>query len=85
LPTLTTVTLSAYSQRSQAATGAVADEYLYSVRVTREAWSRINFANLPGVDVVAAFEQFELRRDMLKSGRFRPIAPLSLIATTAGE
>jgi len=77
LPTLITVALSAYSQRPNAATGVVGDEYLYSVRATRDAWAHINFANLSALDVVTALERFELRREMLKSGRLRSVVPFS--------
>ena len=36
LPTVETVALSAYSQRPDRATSAIRDEYLYSVRVSRD-------------------------------------------------
>jgi Protein of unknown function (DUF4236) len=75
LPNVTTVTLSAYSQRPSKATGNVDDEYLYSVHANREAWSRINFGNLPAIDMAEALAQFDLRRDMTKTGVFRPIEP----------
>lgn len=77
LPTVQTLVLSAYSQRPDVTTGAISDEYLYSVRITREAWSKINFQNLGALDIVEALGQFELRRDMLKSGRFKAIEPLA--------
>ncbi|MDQ3232112.1 MAG: hypothetical protein M3Q07_09850, partial [Pseudobdellovibrionaceae bacterium] len=70
LATSQTVTLSGYSQRTNAATGQIDDEYLYSARVTRPQWSTLNFSNLKAIDVVEAFERFELKRDMLKTGRF---------------
>ena len=41
-----TVTLSAYTQRPNPATGGVQDDYVYSVRVHRDAWSRIHFEKL---------------------------------------
>ncbi|MBI3044982.1 MAG: hypothetical protein HYY78_19360 [Betaproteobacteria bacterium] len=76
LPKAEEVVLSAFSQRSNKATGVVGDEYLYSVRVKREQWSEISFDKLEGVDVITALERFELRRDMTKTGVFRPIEPL---------
>ena len=80
LPSSQEVILSAFSQRSDRATGAVADEYLFSVRVKRGEWVTINFANLQDIDVITALERFELRRDMSKTGMFRPIEPISATA-----
>lgn len=80
LPTVTTATLSAYSQRTNKATGQVADEYLYSSRVTREQWLRLNFANLESVDVVEALAAFDLRRTMSKTGVFKPIQPFDSVS-----
>jgi len=45
------------------------------VRVGREAWSEINFEMLPMIDVVEALAQFDLRRNMSKTGVFKPIEP----------
>ncbi|MBK1656531.1 DUF4236 domain-containing protein [Allochromatium vinosum] len=76
LPTLRETLVSAYSQRRSRATGTVEDEYLLSVRVDREAWSRIDFVHLHLVDPIEALEQFELRREMTRTGIFRPIEPM---------
>lgn len=78
LPTMNVVTLSAYSQRPNKVTGQIQDEYLYSVCVDRTAWSRINFNHLSVVDLVEAFTQFALRRNMTKTGVFKPIEPYTL-------
>jgi len=75
LPTVESVTLSAYSQRPDKATGKIVDEYLYSVCVERGAWSAINFHNLAAVDMVESLAQFNLRRKMTKTGIFKPIEP----------
>jgi len=77
LPTLQRVVLAGYSQRRSKATGQVDDEYLYSVMVDREAWSRLDFtdAGLEALDVVEALSQFELRRNMSKTGLFKAIRP----------
>ena len=75
LPTTSQVILSGYSQRASRKTGCVEDEYLYSVRVTREAWEHINFDNLGALDIVECFEQFELRRKVTKTGIISPIEP----------
>ncbi len=77
LPGVRTVTLSAYSQRPDPATAQVRDEYIYSVRLTREGWSRIDFTNLAVLDPVACLESYELRREMSASGEFEPIEPLA--------
>jgi hypothetical protein len=77
LPLANAVVLSGYSQRSNKATGRVGDEYLLSVRVTRGEWMKIAFDQLAHIDVVASLEQFELRRQMSKTGIFKPIEPFS--------
>lgn len=74
-PKTNTVILSAYSQRPNKATGQVENQYLYSVKVERAAWSRINFENLDSIDIVEALAQFDLRREMSKTGVFKGIAP----------
>lgn len=75
LPNAQEVVLSAYSQRPDRSTGHVADEYLYSVRVNRASWAHINFDNLQSLDVVEALSQFDLKRNMTKTGVFKPIEP----------
>ncbi|MDH1732312.1 DUF4236 domain-containing protein [Pseudomonas chengduensis] len=77
LPKATQVTLSGYSQRPDKATGRITDEYLFSVRVGRGAWSDIDFGRLADVDVVEALARFDLRRQMTKTGVFKPIEPFS--------
>jgi len=72
------VVLSAYSQRTNSSTGKITDEYLYSVRVSRDKWANINFRNLKNLDVVEALAQFELRRDMTKTGVFKSIQPFEV-------
>jgi len=75
LPTVQSVVCSGYSQRVDPATGNPNDDYLLSVRVTREAWSRIEFGSLARVDPAAALARFELRSDCSASGRFAAIEP----------
>jgi hypothetical protein len=75
LPACERAILSAYSQRASKRTGHVEDEYLYSVRASRERWLSLNFDDLAQVDPVEAFNAFEARRTMTKSGVFKPIAP----------
>lgn len=77
LPNATTVVLSGYSQRPDKATGRITDEYLFSVRVGRAAWSDIDFGRLASIDVVEALARFDLRRQMTKTGIFKAIEPFS--------
>jgi len=62
LPTTTLVVLSGYSQRVDKSTARVTDQYLYSVRVARDAWRQIDFEKLDALDVVECFTRFDLRR-----------------------
>lgn len=77
MPALRSVVVSGYSQRRSRSTGHVEDEYLYSVRIGRGQWQSINFSDLASVDPVHALERFDLRRDMTKTGVFKPITPFS--------
>lgn len=77
-PKIEQVILSAYSQRPDKATGQIRDEYLYSVKITRDEWHSINFENLEQLDVVEALTRFKLRRDMTKTGVFKPIQPFDI-------
>lgn len=76
LPLLEEVVLSAYSQRRDLATGRVADEYLYSIKVRRSDWSKIDFSHLKSVDAGEALSKFEIRRNMTKTGVFKTIEPV---------
>lgn len=78
LPSVNQVTLSAYSQRPNKATAHVQDDYLYSVKVQRTDWQAINFSALSDLDVVAAFDRFELRRNMSVTGIFKAIEPFPM-------
>lgn len=80
LPTVEEVALSAYTQRPVPSTGHAVDTYVYSVRIQRHKWSQINFANLAVLDVVAAFEQFELRRKVGRGGQLEAIEPFAASA-----
>ncbi|MEQ1661495.1 MAG: hypothetical protein ABL877_02240 [Thiobacillus sp.] len=75
LPKAEEVVLSGYSQRPDKSTGEVQDQYLYSVRVRRPEWGRINFANLDDVDPTEALGLFEIRREITKAGLFKTIVP----------
>lgn len=80
LPLVEQVVLSGFSQRRDKGTGRLDDEYLYSVKVCRQAWRSIEFspASLTELDVVEALSRFELRRAMTKTGIFKPITPFAI-------
>ena len=78
LPTCKKVVISAFSQRHDSKTGKLGDEYLYSAVIDREIWQRIDFCALNKIDVVAAMAQFNLRREMTKTGRFKAIQPFMI-------
>ncbi|MCE9663662.1 DUF4236 domain-containing protein [Halomonas sp. M5N1S17] len=79
LPTVQEARISGYCPIIDSATGGERDQYLYSVKVTRLQWSKIDFDQLQQVDPVAAMEAFTLRRDMTKTGVFRDIEPFKLV------
>ncbi|WP_017429916.1 DUF4236 domain-containing protein [Vreelandella jeotgali] len=79
LPAVQEARVSGYRESVDAATGSRHDQYLYSIKVTRERWERIHFDALEEVDPVAAVEAFTLRRDMTKTGIFRGIDPFKLV------
>ena len=85
LPTVQNVVVSGYSQRSNKVTGKIMDEYLYSVKVSREKWSKLNFGNLSAIDVTESLNQFELRREMSKSGRFSAVEPFPTLTPDVGS
>jgi hypothetical protein len=84
LPSVQNVVMSGYSQRSNKVTGKIMDEYLYSVKVSREKWSQLYFRNLSAIDVTECLNQFELRREMSKSGRFSAVEPFSTLTLDMG-
>lgn len=75
LPVIEQLVLSAYSQRPNRKTGQIGNEYLFSVRICRTDWEKIRFDKLNSIDVVESLEQFELRREMTKTGVFKDIEP----------
>ena len=75
LPTVTTVTVAGYSQRRDPATAQLRDDYLVSVRVGRVDWTRLDFAHLASIDAIIALQEFDLRREMSKTGLLKPISP----------
>jgi hypothetical protein len=79
LPSVQEARVSGYRQVIDPATGGQRDQYLYSVKVTRQQWGKIQFDQLDQLDPVAAMESFTLRRDMTKTGIFRDIEPFKLV------
>lgn len=75
LPTVEEVTLSGYSQRKNKTTGQETNEYLFSVVVPRDKWQEIDFSSLKAIDTVEVFTRFDFRREMTKSGLFKPVEP----------
>ena len=71
------VVLSGFTQRTDPATGREVEDYLFSVRVTRPAWKRLDLGRLALIDPVEALASFELRRKMTKTGIFKPIEPFA--------
>ncbi len=76
LPALLELVCSGYSQRRDRRTAQEGDEYLYSVRVVRDAWAAIDFTALEHLDPVACLEGFELVRELSATGVFKPVEPL---------
>ena len=85
LPTVRTVVLSGHSQRLDRGSGHVNDDCLYSVRISREQWSTLNFETLDQIDPIEAFTRFELRRTMTLTGVFQAVTPLRFDEHTATE
>jgi hypothetical protein len=74
-PSIQTIVVAGFSQRPNKQTGAIEDQYLYSACVLRGRWTEIDFENLGSLDPAAAFERFDLRRKVTKTGVFSPIVP----------
>ena len=79
LPVTERCVISGYSQRVGKQTGLISTEYLYSVIISREEFSRMNFENLSSVDPVEALGIFEIRRSMTKTGILKPIQPFRFV------
>jgi hypothetical protein len=76
LPGIHRVVVSGYSQLLDSATGHINDDYLLSVAIDKARFAELNFEQLEQVDPIAALERFDLRREMTKTGIFRPVAPI---------
>lgn len=74
LPAIETIEVAAYTQAVNHATGHSEDQYLLQVTVRREEWQTLNLSEPERIDPVSALALFNLRRDMTKTGIFRPIS-----------
>lgn len=61
LHSIRTVVLSGYPQRADKKAGRADDVYPYSMKVTRDEWSKINFNDLKALDVVECLGRFEIK------------------------
>jgi hypothetical protein len=77
LPALQEVVCSGFSQRRDRRTAQETEDYLLSVRVSREQWSAIDFRALDHLNPIACLEGFELVRELSAAGQFRRVAPLA--------
>jgi hypothetical protein len=75
LPKAQAVVASGYSQRRDAATAQLRDDYLLSVRAQRSDWEANDFAHLAAIDVIEALARHDLRREMSKSGLLKTVTP----------
>ena len=75
LPKSKTVIISGYSQRLNSAIGKIEDEYLYSYKVDRENFSKIDFNALEMVDSIQSLDSFEHTKKMTATGIFKEISP----------
>lgn len=75
LPTANKATISGFSQRLDSSTGKINDDYLLSVRVEREKYSKIDFNSLEKVNPVDAIGALDIRRKLTSTGVFKAIEP----------
>lgn len=80
LPTIESVSISGYRERTNPATGGLEDEYILSALITRKRWSEIELKKLRSIEPTESMQLFELRRRMTATGVFRQVEPF-----TAGE
>jgi hypothetical protein len=66
------ILISGYTQRTNKATGTLEDQYIYSLKLTRDKFSSLNFKK---VDPIAAFSNFENNRALSSGYDFKTIVP----------
>jgi hypothetical protein len=54
------------------------DQYILSIRISREEWRQIDFDRLDAIEVEHALDRFELVRSMTSGGELREIEPLAV-------
>ena len=64
------VEISAYTQRIDKKDGQMKDDYIYSIQLDRENFSKINY---PKIDPVSAFQNFNHKMELSKSFIFKTI------------
>ncbi len=77
LPSTEYVVISGYSQRLDPSTGKINDDYLFSFKVNRKKFEKIDFSSLERVDPIVALESFEHVRKMTATGIFKAITPFT--------
>lgn len=75
LPSIKSVIFSGFSQRITKQTGHIQDDYLLSIKVSRNDWMQINFSNLNEIEVISALNKFDIKIDMSKTGILKSIEP----------
>lgn len=75
LPSTELSIISGYSQRLDRSTGKISDEYLFSTKVDREGYCKIDFNSLDKVNPVDAMRTFENRCKLTSTGIFKVIEP----------
>lgn len=75
LPTVEHVMVSAYRKGMDAATAHDSDEYIVSVITHRSKWCKMNFDRISDIDPVEALSEHTLKRNMTKTGIFKPVSP----------
>ncbi|WP_152547672.1 DUF4236 domain-containing protein [Nitrincola lacisaponensis] len=75
LPAIDQVVVSGYTPRINPDTGFEQDDYLISVRASRQAFSALDFTQLDQQEPQAILEQFELRREYSETEGFKAIDP----------
>lgn len=78
LPGIEHVLVSGHCRIRDPASGEFLTRYLFSAKVTREAWQAVDFDRLAGLDPIDALAAFPLRREMPRTGTFRAITPFEL-------
>lgn len=71
-PSINKIVVSGYTQRKSAKTGNINDDYVYSIRFTRDIFSNLNIKE---INPIEAIENFEHRKDMTSNYELKTITP----------